>query len=426
MVLSGEDVAPTHCLLTAENGVVRVRDCYSISGTRVNGHTVREMELNRDAQIQIDGYEIQLMLRAPASTSAAVLMQPADAVASREPLNEPAAESSDEPSAHPPAAAAAAEVPDAREEGVADHAAPQPAVAPETASGVDHTPDAPPVDLASDEPLMSQLHRIQLELIQARTENRILTEQLQQATTATAALPAEEAFDLEMVELLKAEVIDLQNALAAHEESAPAVASDDESVSAEEAERLVARLEELLAELQERDEQVATLTELLEATENSHDAEQVERQQVNDWLAEIEQRVGQREVEWESQNRQLQEQLNAALAARDQAESLASAENTDARLLATQEVLAGLRETAEQLQQQLTASQQEVARLNRQAQEHGQQRDREEQIRLAEEKADVARQKQELEAARHLQRTRETSEINTQAEGPERTSERDP
>ena len=227
---------------------------------------------------------------------------------------------------------------------------------------------------------------------------------------ATAALPAEEAFDLEMVELLKAEVIDLQNALAAHEESAPAVASDDESVSAEEAERLVARLEELLAELQERDEQVATLTELLEATENSHDAEQVERQQVNDWLAEIEQRVGQREVEWESQNRQLQEQLNAALAARDQAESLASAENTDARLLATQEVLAGLRETAEQLQQQLTASQQEVARLNRQAQEHGQQRDREEQIRLAEEKADVARQKQELEAARHLQRTRETSE----------------
>lgn len=389
IVLTGDDVASTHCLLTAENGLVRVRDCYSTAGTMVNGHTVREMELSRDADIQIDRYEIRVVLTAPKSQTIRppVFIEP--------PKNEPEQRSAEEP--------------DFAQESA-------PVSIPEPAPEVDESTNAhPPVDLVSDESLMSQLHRIQLELIQTRTENRILAEQLEQAQQNSQEVGGEtDPFQDEMVELLKAEVIDLQNALAAQQEASGVASSDtsadDEVVSQEEAERLMGRLEELLAELQERDDQVATLTELLEATEDSQDAEETERSQINDWLSEIEERFSHREVEWEAQSRQLQQQLEQVTAERDRAEEMARAENTDARLQATQEVLSGLRDTAERQRQQLDESQKEVARLSRELESRGQELDREERIRLAEEKAEVARQRQELEAARHLTRSKENNE----------------
>ena len=399
VVLRGEDVAPTHCLLTAENGVVRVRDCYSVSGTRVNGHTVREMELSRDAQIQIDQFEIQLKLTSPAAGGRAS----AFVMAAAEPLPEP-----DRQPAEPEVAAIEepkdgdSPLPVSLEEPSTHTAAERPELPTATAE--------PAVDLTSDESVLTQLHRIQLDLIQARTENRILTEQLEQAQAEGS--PQHDPFQDEMVELLKAEVIDLQNSLAALQDEPTPVADAEaaESVSQEEAERLVARLEELLAELQERDEQVATLTELLEATENSQDAEQAERSQINDWLSEIENRFSQKEVEWESQKNQLQQQLEQAVAERDHAERLSEADSADARLQATQEVLAGLRDTAEKLQQQLQESQTEVARLKQESQSRGGELSREERIQMAEEKAEIARQRQELEAARHLTRTRESND----------------
>lgn len=398
VVLRGEDVAPTHCLLTAENGVVRVRDCYSVSGTRVNGHTVREMELSRDAQIQIDQFEIQLKLTSPAGRHTSAF-----ATVSAEPLAEP------DPRPAEPEMMAVAEP----EAGDSPLSVSPDEPSPDTAAEPSEPPMAttkPAVDLTSDESVLTQLHRIQLDLIQARTENRILTEQLQEAQAEGA--PSQDPFQDEMVELLKAEVIDLQNSLAALQDAPPPRTDTEagESVSQEEAERLVARLEELLAELQERDEQVATLTELLEATENSQDAEQAERGQINDWLSEIENRFSQKEVEWESQKNQLQQQLEQAVAQRDHAERLSEADSADARLQATQEVLAGLRDTAEKLQQQLQESQTEVARLKQESQSRGGELNREERIQLAEEKAEIARQRQELEAARHLTRTRENND----------------
>lgn len=414
VVLRGEDVAPTHCLLTAENGIVRVRDCYSVSGTRVNGHTVREMELSRDAQIQIDQFEIRLKLKSPQRSRPPAFMTPT-------PESVPAAPDSEHQSVDDEEVGQSVSAPDSELfGGPSDESGDSPSSAVSSDSGTQagaslptdvSVSDQPDVDLTSDESVLTQLNRIQLDLIQARTENRILTEQLQQAQH-TADASAADPFQDEMVELLKAEVIDLQNTLAALQD-APAersVAHEQESVSQEEAERLVARLEELLAELQERDEQVATLTELLEATENSQDAEQAERSQINDWLGEIENRFSQKEVEWESQRNQLQQQLEQAVAERDQAEQLSQADSADARLQATQEVLAGLRETAEKLQAQLLDSQTEVARLKQEAASRSGGMNREERIQLAEEKAEIARQRQELEAARHLTRTRENND----------------
>ncbi|MCR9200044.1 MAG: FHA domain-containing protein [Planctomycetaceae bacterium] len=405
VVLTGEDVAPTHCLLTAESGVVRVRDCYSVSGTRVNGHTVREMELSRDAQIQIDQFEIQLKLKSPAAGGSLTALT-APSPEQRPDREQRAAEP--EPAAVAESIAAVGIELESPQECSADATASEPVACPTPVSAASSEPD---VDLTSDESVMTQLHRIQLDLIQARTENRILHEQLQEAQQAGDA-PLQDPFQDEMVELLRAEVIDLQHALAAQQDVPPGQVDGEphESVSAEEAERLVARLEELLAELQERDEQVATLTELLEATENSQDAEQAERSQINDWLAEIENRFSQKEVEWESQKNQLQQQLEQAVADRDHAEQLSQAENADARLQATQEVLAGLRETAEKLQAQLHDSQTEVSRLQQEAASRGGELNREERIQMAEEKAEIARQRQELEAARHLTRTRENND----------------
>ena len=114
-----------------------------------------------------------------------------------------------------------------------------------------------------------------------------------------------------MIELLRAEVMDLQTALAERDQAdtnppppAGSVAADDVLPQAD-AEKLVARLEQLLLELQERDNQIATLTELLEAAETACRAEREERSQLDAWLKDIEERFGYREQEWRVQQDKL-------------------------------------------------------------------------------------------------------------------------
>lgn len=62
-------------------------------------------------------------------------------------------------------------------------------------------------------------------------------------------------------------------------------------------EKLVNRLEELLAELQHSDDRVRNLEELLRLSDEATHAEKEERNQLEKWVSEIEQRVGAREQE---------------------------------------------------------------------------------------------------------------------------------
>ena len=51
--LVDEDVATTHCMIAARGGHVTVRDCFSAAGTFVDQVRIRELQLRRNAVIQV-------------------------------------------------------------------------------------------------------------------------------------------------------------------------------------------------------------------------------------------------------------------------------------------------------------------------------------------------------------------------------------
>jgi len=85
-----------------------------------------------------------------------------------------------------------------------------------------------------------------------------------------------------------------------------------ETVDEEVTVKLVNRLEDLLAELQTSDDRIQGLEELLRVSEQATATEQEERAQIEQWIAEIENRVGQREAEFQVEVENLTQQLKAA------------------------------------------------------------------------------------------------------------------
>ena len=83
-------------------------------------------------------------------------------------------------------------------------------------------------------------------------------------------------------------------------------------------EKLVDRLEGLLAELEQSDARVLSLTELLKASEDANVAIEEERQQVESWLGEVERRVGAWEEEWNAEREGYRRSIAELTAERDQ------------------------------------------------------------------------------------------------------------
>ena len=125
----------------------------------------------------------------------------------------------------------------------------------------------------------------------------------QRRFSAHSATPA--AVEDETMDLLRDEVLHLQRELADRDArisdlnqlvatmeqgSRPADEPNCDSLA------LVARLEQLLDELDRRDQREAALQEQLRAAEDASRAGQEERRQIETWLSEIEERVGQREA----------------------------------------------------------------------------------------------------------------------------------
>ena len=88
--------------------------------------------------------------------------------------------------------------------------------------------------------------------------------------------------------------------------------SSAEAVDEEVTVKLVTRLEDLLVELQTSDDRIQGLEELLRVSEQATATEQEERAQIEQWIAEIENRVGQREAEFQVEVENLTQQLKAA------------------------------------------------------------------------------------------------------------------
>lgn len=226
----------------------------------------------------------------------------------------------------------------------------------------------------------------------------------------------DEVIDPEIVQLLKNEIEDLRIQLAERDEQLAAMEGlRDVDGSVDTAgpisggsefagEELVGRVDELLAELEEHDERVAMLQELLQTAEIQNQAQREERNCLESWVGEIEQRIGQRESEWQAEQDALRERLEATCEERDRyqqklhaaakrfGKSAAEGEADDEMLKQLQEHNAQLQASLEEAGKQCTSLKRQLERVKNTEPESMQA----ERAELAKEKATVSRMRFEL------------------------------
>jgi chromosome segregation ATPase len=229
-------------------------------------------------------------------------------------------------------------------------------------------------------------------------------------------------FRQDTVDLLRAEVAQLERELADRDARLAELTSfaaaepshDPHAEPQPDTLALVSRLEQLLDELDRKDQHAASLEEMLRVAEEASRAEQDERAQIEAWLGEIEQRLGQREAEWQAANETLRQRLNEVIAERDRAErALSQADSEQHGGDPSQETLISLRQQITQLQQTLSVHERDKATLEQKlaaaqadttAAPNKEERDkrlREERLQLARERAELARVRAEIEHERH-------------------------
>ena len=324
--LTGEGIAATHCMLISNGHNLVLRDCFSKTGTFIDGQRIDEARLETGrTTLRIGDRELSVNLASDASR----------------PVR-----------------------------------------------------DSPESTGSSD-------LELELQLQAANNEIQILTERIARTKAKPETQPEDDPFHDEMIQLLQTEIAELQRALIEQTAACPLSQTDDESTaqpSPGETELLVGRLEQLLDELQQKDEQVALLHSLLETAEEANRAEQEEREQLNAWVPDIEKRFAEREREWQAQYEKLEAENLRIAEERDRAEAAAIADTDDAKLEAVQRLANDLRREAESLRQQRDKTETENEHLRREIEAVEASVSREEVVRLAQERAELARMRHELEA----------------------------
>ena len=387
--LIDDGVASTHCMIIARGGVVTVRDCFSETGTFVDRLRVREIQLLADAELRVGKTTISIKLSRSSP-------QPANVLDASTPNPGPI------PGITETKLVTGQSCPDGSGgRGWTERSEGSPGV-----SGLrPPTTAIQQTEKRNTEDSSRRISSLESQLQQANAEIEVLQTRLTAVTVVAA--PQIDPYADEMLELLRAEIVDLQNALADRDHSAVVRSSAfdvdaeaDNILSKPDSEKLVERLEQLLQELQQRDDQIATLTELLEIAEAANRAEREERSQIDSWLRDIERRCNDREHEWLTQRTKLQSEMAAIAAERDRAEAALSANSSNVKLEAAQNVLTSLRDTAEAQRQKLQHAAQTIAQLQRELESAKYVQPREERMQLAEERSEIARLRQELEVER--------------------------
>lgn len=183
----------------------------------------------------------------------------------------------------------------------------------------------------------------------------------------------------------------------------------EEPVDSAEVEKLVGRLEQLLEELEQSDARIAALSEMLRTAEDAVQAADQEREQLEDWLDEVDGRVGQWEQEWHAERDSLHRQIAELTQERDRAEQQLAAGGTDvASGAASDRLVRQLREQYSRLKEAFLKMEKERDQLRARLQEVSvadvEQKIaaavdtalREERLQLAQEKAAIAREKAAL------------------------------
>ena len=234
-----------------------------------------------------------------------------------------------------------------------------------------------------------------------------------------AGFEDDEEIDPEIVQLLKSEIEDLRIQIAERDEqiatmerlsnleteldqsTSPAAKEAEQSTASDE---LVTRVDDLLAELAEHDERVETLQELLQTAEIQNQAEREERNCLESWVGEIEQRIGQRESEWQAETDALRERLDSTSQQRDQLQQQLHAVSkriggTTGQDAVPDETLQKLQKQNAELQTALEQSHKQCVSLTRQVdrlQSEEPESVQAERAELAKQKAEVSRIRFEL------------------------------
>ncbi|WP_182865514.1 FHA domain-containing protein [Stieleria mannarensis] len=237
--------------------------------------------------------------------------------------------------------------------------------------------------------------------------------------------------DAEIVQLLKSEIEDLRIQLAERDEQLAALeglGADDDGAAATSksgstdddfgGNELVGRVDDLLAELAEHDERVATLQELLQTAEIQNQAEREERSCLENWVGEIEQRIGERESEWRAEQDALRDRLEAANQERDEIQQqlhVAAKRYGQASVgeVVPDETLQKLQKQNAELQTALEESQKQCVSLNRQIERL----QSEEPESLQELRAELAQEKASVSRMR-FQLSKQLQEIDSDTEAP--------
>ena len=158
---------------------------------------------------------------------------------------------------------------------------------------------------------------LQHELDKLRAENSKLEAEFPAAADSDPSVDSlyDDPFRSGDTELLRDEIESLTVELAERDQQVAMLKQQVESGGdMEETNRLVVRMEELLDELQSSDDRIRTFEELLRASDDATQAEQEERQQLEAWVVQIEDRVTAREEEAKAETERLNSRVRDLLA----------------------------------------------------------------------------------------------------------------
>lgn len=370
--LDGDGLSPCHCLISLEQGTLWVQDWASKQGTLVNGEAIAvKTAVTAGDRLHVGPYHI------------AAVFDVGKASPSR-------------PIAASPKIAAADD-------------------------------DDPVVRFDGSQPPGRSLAELADEEVDDDGDSWLPLDADDRSATRPAPWYDGDSFEQETIQLLRAEVEELQGVVAQRDaQIAELTAADTGSCGSahhpasdgDQSDALLTRMDQLLEEAACSDERVAVLEEMLHAAEQAQQAEQEERAQLEAWVDDIERRIGQRDEHRNAELDAARARLTACEAERDRAQrQLQRAAESGSAAKCYEETLDRLQQQNHDLQAKLDAALAErrtlAERLDSGETRHDQTL-REERAAIAQERALVSRLRSEL-----------TSKLASLEELPERAEQPD-
>ncbi len=380
--LESDGVSGMHCLLSVENDAVSIKDCYSATGTFVDGQRTQDVTLNYDCEVRVGSNIITIKLVNGQPRPQKVHIPSSPPVQSQIPTQTETVEVSE---------------------------INEPSSSWEEESEPEHLDDS-----------SNRISDLSFELEQANAEILVLRERLDSTHSKVVPLSETDSFEQEMIDLLRTEVIALQDELARRDADSTLFSEpiqavpDDDLPSREEVEKLVDRLEALLEELQQKDEHTQVLQDLILAADHANQAEQEEREQLASWLGEFEQRFEIISEEWQAETDQLTKKMKILGQERDEAQTALTADSGSAKSEALKRLTETLRTQNADQECEIELLQEQNSELKASLLAAQNSTTREEEVRLSRERAEIARMRHDLEVRK--QKLHDLTEESPQTE----------